>query len=466
MNWIGREAELAALKNEYDQSDFRMMVVYGRRRVGKTKLLNQFSKGKKTIFFTALESNADINLQGMEDAVFSMDASVSIHPHFQSFEEAFLYIGEMAKQERLLVIIDEYPYLANADHGISSVLQKCIDNNWQDKNIFLILCGSSISFMEDEVLGNKSPLFGRRTSQMDVQPFDYVTASEFVPNYTPEEKAIVYGVTGGIAKYLELFDPGISAYDNIKRLFFSETGYLFEEPHNLLRQEFRNVPLYNAIIDAIACGAVQMNEISQKTGYSTAALSQAIGRLISVRLVRKDVPVLNEKNRRYTQYILCDGMFRFWYRFVNRAVNAISRGYGETYFEQQVLPEIHDYMALVFEEMCQDFTFRVGMEGKLSFIPMEVGKWRGNDDVLKSPSDIDVVGIDRRTKEAVIGECKFRNQKVDAKEIEILLNRMRLLSGYRVQDVLFFSLTGYENGARKIAQENRIQLFTLDQMYG
>ena len=465
MNWIGREKELAALNNEYAQSGFRMMVVYGRRRVGKTKLLNQFSEGRKTVFFTALESNAEINLRGLEDAVFSMDASVTVHPHFQSFEEAFLYIGEMAKKERLLFIIDEYPYLANADHGISSVLQKCIDNNWQNKNIFLILCGSAISFMQEEVLGSKSPLFGRRTSQMDVQPFDYVTSSQFVPNYTPEEKAIVYGVTGGIAKYLELFDPNISVYDNIKKLFFSETGYLFEEPHNLLRQEFRNVPLYNVIVDAIARGAVQMNEISQKTGYSTAALSQAIGRLISVRLVRKDIPILNEKNRRYTQYILSDGMFRFWYRFVNRAVNAISRGYGETYFDQQVLPELHDYMGQVFEEMCQEYTFRIGMQGKLSFIPMEVGKWRGNDNVQKSPADIDVVGIDRHTKEAVIGECKFRNQMVGSKEMTVLFDRIRFLVGYRVKDVLFFSLSGYEEAANKQAQENDIQLFTLDQIY-
>ena len=157
----------------------------------------------------------------------------------------------------------------------------------------------------------KSPLFGRRTAQLDIRPFDYKTSARFVPDYSSEDKAIIYGITGGVAKYLSLIDKNSPVDDNIIRLYFSEYGYLYEEPLNLLRQEFRNIALYNSVIEAVAEGKAQMNEIADPTGCSTAQLSQALDKLIGVRIIKKDIPLLNEKNRRYSQYIVEDGMFRF-----------------------------------------------------------------------------------------------------------------------------------------------------------
>ena len=463
--FLGRDRELSALESEYKSKGFRMTIVYGRRRVGKTELLNKFSEDKEVIFYTASEASAENNLTGFEGAIFEALSPGGIHPHFRSFEEAFLYIGEHAGKKKLLVIIDEYPYLAESDKSISSVLQKCIDTDWKDKNIYLILCGSSISFMEDEVLAGKSPLYGRRTSQMDLLPFDYKRSAEFVPDYTFEEKAIVYGVTGGVAKYLKLFEAGMSLEDNIKRLFFSESGYLFEEPKNLLRQEFRDISLYNTIIEVVADGATKMNEISQRTGISTAGLTQALNKLMKVRIIKKFIPIIKKKNKRYSGYAVGDGMFRFWYRFVSRGTTAITRGFGTQYFETQVKPFIHEFMGYVFEEMCQEYVMEKGIIGSLPVFVNETGKWTGQDNEKKQPSDIDVVGIDRVKKQAVIGECKFGNKKVDSNEIETLANRRRLVAPYNVRDMLYFSLGGYDKGALAKGEELGVRLIEVSDIY-
>ena len=463
--FLGRDRELSALESEYNANGFRMTILYGRRRVGKTELLNKFSEDKDVIFFTASEASTESNLTGFETAVFEALSPGGVHPHFQSFEEAFLYIGDNTGKKKLLVIIDEYPYLAESDKSISSVLQKCIDTDWKEKNIYLILCGSSISFMEDEVLAGKSPLYGRRTSQLDLLPFNYKESAEFVPEYTFEEKAIVYGVTGGVAKYLELFDAGLSLGDNIKRLFFSESGYLFEEPKNLLRQEFRDISLYSTVIEAVAGGATKMNEISQKTGISTAGLTQALNKLIKVRIIKKFIPILNEKNKRYSGYAVGDGMFRFWYRFVARGTTAITRGFGSQFFYARVKPYIHEYMGYVFEEMCQEYVMEKGIIGSLPVFVNETGKWIGQDNEKKQPSDIDVVGIDRVNKQAVIGECKFRNKQADSMEIEALADRKRLVAPYDVKDMLYFSLGGYDKVAIGKGEELGVRLLGISDIY-
>lgn len=191
-------------------------------------------------------------------------------PPFQSFDAAFDFLTEYVKKERCVVIIDEYPYLAASDKSISSRLQSYIDGEWKDSKMYLILCGSSMSFMEHQVLGYQSPFYGRRTAQIKLLPFDYRTSACFVPDYSDEDKALVYGVTGGIPKYLELFRPELSVYENIIKLFFNSSGYLYEEPENLLKQELRDVSTYNAIIEAMASGAAKINEIATKIHSDTA----------------------------------------------------------------------------------------------------------------------------------------------------------------------------------------------------
>ena len=281
--FIGRENELEILNNLYNTDQFQMPVIYGRRRVGKSTLIQKFIENKKAIMFTAIESTADRNLELFSKSIYkAVMPAMTKMPPFQSFEAAFDFLTEYVKNERCILVIDEYPYLAASDKSISSRLQSYIDSEWKDSKMYLILCGSSMSFMENQVLGYQSPLYGRRTAQIKLLPFDYLTSARFVANYSDEDKALVYGVTGGIPKYLELFRTDLSVNENIIQLFFNSSGYLYEEPQNLLKQELRDVSTYNAIIEAMASGAAKINEIVTKVHSDTATVTYCLKSLISI----------------------------------------------------------------------------------------------------------------------------------------------------------------------------------------
>ncbi len=471
MRFIGRSAELGALDRMYGKSSFEMMILYGRRRVGKTTLLNRFSEGKNVLFYTGVESKDSENLIEFGRAVFSHFSNVNAAGiEFRSYQDILTYITDCVKKDksgkREVIIIDEYPYIAENAPELASLLQREIDREWKALNIMLVLCGSSIAFMEEEVLGQKSPLYGRRTGQMDLSPFDYLTSAEFVPSYTTEEKAIVYGITGGIPKYLSLLDPERTLEENILTLFFDASGYFYEEPKNMLRQEFRDVSLYFAILGAIGGGSTQLSEISDKTGFDSAKTAQAIRRLETVRIVRKDVPILNEKNKKLNQYIIQDGMFRFWFRFVVKGTGAIERTYGKEYYTAMVKPYIHEYMGPVFETICQEYTFRTGVVGKYGTPITRIGKWRGSDPALKCPADIDVVGINEAEKTAVIGECKFRNRTFGKEEYEVLMDRGRLLASYKIEKYLMFSLGGFSDWVIERARNDQLaELVSVNHLY-
>ena len=462
MKFIGREKELGQLDALYHQPGFQMVVMYGRRRVGKTTLLNEFTRDKRSIFYMATRTSAGDNLAGLSRAILAGSGIGGMGASFSGYPEAFHSLTGMARSERLVVVLDEFPYLLEVVAGITSVLQKVIDQEWLRSGIMLILCGSSISMMEDEVLSEKSPLYGRRTAQMDIQPFDYRAAAEFLPDYSPENKALSYGITGGIPKYLSMLDPGKSLEDNIIALFFDDAGFFFEEPGNLLQQEFRNVAAYNTLLQAVAGGAVQVSEMSQKTHMDTALISQMLRRLLRIRIVRKDVPVPRQQNKRYTQYVLQDGMFRFWFAYVASAANAVERGYGAEYFRQRVKPSLHNYMGSEFEGICRQYLWNHLMDFSGELFITDVGKWRGMDAEKREPADIDVVGIDDSSKTAVAGECKFKREKMGARELATLKHRAGLIRPYQVKDFLLFSLSGF---SPDLPAEPGVRLVTLEDMY-
>ena len=468
--FIGREKELHKLNSMYASESFQMLVLYGRRRIGKTTLLNEFSKDKNPFYYTGVESKDEENLKGLGRTAFSYFHEGSANVAFSSYSDVFDYITwqirEKGNNKRQLIILDEYPYMASGAKELSSVLQRVIDHDWSQMNVMLILCGSSITFMEEDVLGAKSPLFGRRTAQMDLMPFDYLTSACFAPKYTAENKAVVYGVTGGVAKYLSMFDPQKPVEENLIGLFFDPSGYFYEEPENMLRQEFRDTSLYFAILHAIGNGSTQVNEISDKTGFGSEKVVQALHRLEAVRIIKKDIPILNENNRKLSQYVLRDGMFRFWFRFVPRGVSAIERGFGREYFENAVRPFLHDYMGPVFESICQNYTLVHGITGKYGFMVTRVGKWRGSDPVRKVPTDIDVVGISDIEKKAVIGECKFKNETIGRHEYETLVDRARLVEPFRVEKYLLFSLSGFSKWLQDLAERDpALELVSIEEVF-
>lgn len=469
--FIGRETEIKYLNEFYNKPSTGMTVIYGRRRIGKSTLISHFVKDKKTIFYTATKVGKERNLE-----LFAKQVLYELMPDFadvtfNSLEAVFDFIGNSIKDEKLILVIDELPYWADKDEALLSILQKYIDTLWKDKNIKIILCGSSLSFMEDKVLSEKSPLFGRRDSQIKLEAFDYLDSAKFVPNYSYEEKAVCYGITGGVAKYLSLIDPSKNIHENIISLFFKTNGYLYDETRNLLTQEFSDITIVNNIIEQIASGENALNIISYKVHESQQTVSYFLDKLINVGLVGKKKCITEEKNKKKTQYVLKDNMFKFWYEFIPKATSVIEMGQGELYYNKAVKPYLHSYMGPIFENMCQYYTLKQGINGKFGCFITSVGTWWGQEkikdqygNVKMQATDIDVVAISSLDKKAIVGECKFKNEKIDMNIYETLVQRSNLITDYKISKYILFSLSGYTEWFNTLKDEDVI-LLTLDSLY-
>lgn len=472
--FIGRERELQSLETVYAKEGFGMTVIYGRRRVGKSTLITEFIKEKKAIFYTATKVGADRNLELFAKQVLDVVDPDYSGVAFSSLENVLDILTKRTSvsDEKVILVIDELPYWAEKDEALLSILQKYIDTQWLDNNLMLILCGSALSFMEKKVLSEKSPVFGRRDSQIKLEAFNYRDSALFVPNYSPEDKAVCYGVTGGVAKYLAMIDSTKSLDDNIKRLFFNTDGYLFDETKNLLTQEFADVTLVNNIIEQVASGENTLNIIASKVKEKDATVLYSLDKLINVGLVEKKKCITEEKNKKKTQYVLKDHMFKFWYEFIPKAISVIEMGQGELYYEKVVKPQLHAFMGSVFEEMCRYYTLERGIQGAFGSFITEAGTWWGveqlQDDTGKwyqQATDIDVVGLSTVDNTAVIGECKFKNEKIDRGVYETLLGRARLIAGkYNVTKYLLFSLSGFTDWFDTQDKTN-IVLITVEDMY-
>ncbi len=464
--FIGREQELAALEGLYKTNGFQMAVVYGRRRVGKSTLLEHFVSGKRTVFYTAVRMSLQKNVELLGKQVLEVLAPEMQSMSFVSVDAVFDFLATYCERERIILVIDEFPYLAESDRGIVSVLQKYIDTRWLKGNLFLILSGSSVSFMEEEVLSEKSPVYGRRTAQIHLKAFDYLESAEFVPSYTFEEKAICYGITGGIAKYLSLLDDSRPLDDNIVSLFFSKSGYMYEEPENLLTQEFRNVASYNAIIEAVASGENKLNDIADKAHIDASTVSHSIANLMATGILQKDFAITEEGNKKKVQYVLMDMMFRFWYRFVPDGIAVIELGRGEVFYRKAVKPFLMEYMGRVFEDICRQYTLRAGIDGRLPCLVTSVGRWWGTNPTNKEQTDIDVVGLAKTERKLLLGECKFRNDAVGKDVVFALMQRNGLVDRlYQTAGYLLFSKSGFTPWVMEHKEELGLIPLTLEDLF-
>lgn len=460
--FIGRDTELARLNHLYNSDQFEFVVIYGRRRVGKTRLIREFCKDKKSIYFISREANQMINLQN-----FSADVAAVTVPEaggnfqFQDWETAFEYIRKQAAQERLILAIDEYPYLAQSFRPISSILQAHIDHYLKDTKLFLILCGSSMSFMENQVLGYKSPLYGRRTAQFKIKSFSFFDARKFMEGFSEEESAILYGATGGIPEYLKKINNEVSLKQNICDLFLREDAPLYEEPSNLLKQELREPSTYNGIIEAIAKGASRSNEIATKNGLESNLCAKYLSSLISLGIIEREKPI-NEPNGKKSIYRITDQMFRFWYRFIPDNMSSIADGMGDAVYERAIAPQLSNYMGLIFEQICLQYLSVINRNGEAPFLLGEKGRWWGNDSVNKKQAEIDVVSL--RDNQGLFGECKWRNAPIGLSILQQLIEKSRLLPVAKPYYYLF-SKVGFTDDCVEIADSmGNVRLVTLHKM--
>lgn len=422
-----------------------MAIIYGRRRVGKTTLINEFVKDKETIFYTGIEGNAKENLEGLSSSIYALspDFAGSVGS-FSGFQQALETVFQIAQLRHIVLVIDEYPYLAGSHKSISSILQILIDKHKDTSKLFLVLCGSSMSFMENQVLGYKSPLFGRRTCQFKILPFDFFEMLHYYKNFDGAALATIYGITGGIPLYLSLMNDNLSVEDNIKQNFLEPNAYLYEEPTNLIKQECRDPSQYNSIIRAIATGASRLSEICMKTELDTAHATSYLNKLISLGIVKKETP-FGAGNTRKTIYLLEDSMFRFWYRFVPDNTTSIQRGLT-TIVYQKIAPQIPDFMGGVFEEICKQYLWALTArgEGAFSFLDLGLRRWWGNDPRHKRETEIDIMGTDGGTA-ALFAECKWTNEKVDVGVLDTLIERSQLFP-YTQNCYYLFAKTGFTAG--------------------
>jgi AAA+ ATPase superfamily predicted ATPase len=390
---------------------------------------------------------------------------------FSSWEQAFDEITSLAKdnlRNRLILVIDEYPYLAQAERSISSILQFYCDTVFKNIPVMIILCGSSMSFMENQVLGYQSPLYGQRTAQMKIEAFDYRDAAAFVPHYSFEEKALVYGITGGVPKYLELFDDSTNLKKNVIKNFLTPVGYLYEEPKNLLKQELREPVKYNLIIEAAAKGATRLNEIADKTGLNSSAASIYINTLISLGIMKKETAITEEKNKRKTLYCLADSMFIFWYRYIFGSEFSIMSGDAESLYDTEIEPDLNSYMGAIFETMCLDYLGKLnGITNKLlPFKIRELGRWWGTNPHTKTEEEIDLVGINEKLSSALFCECKYRNRLTDITILDSLIAKAKLWKNYKHKYFMLFSKAGFAKEVHSAAkQTGNVLLVTLKEMY-
>ena len=460
--FVGRESELSRLNRMYNSNKFEMAVIYGRRRVGKTTLINEFCKNKATVLFPAIESNAEQNLEILSGAIsYLQNGESNAEFRYKSFANAFSRLEELSKDKRIVFVIDEYPYLAKADKSISSVLQKYIDHNFKNTKLFVILCGSSMSFMEKQVLGYQSPLYGRRTAQFKIEPFDYYDTGKWFPNYTDEEKAIMYGITGGVPLYLEEFSPVLSIKENLLENLFDKNAMLYEEPSNLLKQELREPATYNAIISAVASGKSKLSEISSTGGIENGLCTKYIANLISLGIIKKEIPVTEPKSKRPI-YQIEDNFFRFWFTFVAKNTAAIVSGRIDKSYDEVVGKHLPDYMGVIFEKMCRDYILYY--DNAMPFNIAEIGQWWGGNPKTKKQAQIDVVVTSSDGNRGIVGSCKFKNGKIGLDELSIMREYAEAMGRFEEKYFYFFSKSGFTDDMME-SKGDHTRFITLFDMY-
>ena len=448
--FIGRERELADLNRRYESGNFEFAVIYGRRRVGKTTLINEFVKDKECILYSATETNAKQNLTELSRSIYALSDDYSNSESvFSSFQAAFETVFSIAEKRRIVFVIDEYPYLASCSKGVSSVLQLLVDRYHEKSKLFIILCGSSMSFMENLVMGYKSPLYGRRTCQYKIRPFEFFESRKYYSNFNGEDMAVIYGITGGIPLYMSLMNDRLSVEQNIKDNFLTPNAYLYEEPTNLIKQECRDASQYNSIISAIANGASRLSEICTKTDIDTSLASSYISKLIGLGIVKKELPY-GADNSRKAIYALEDSMFRFWYRFVQDNTSVINRGFTDMVYKK-IEPRISGFMGAVFEDICTQYMWKMLADGKSPVEFTDLGRWWGTDPRTKKQTEIDIMGVSP-DNDYLFGECKWTNEKVDLSVLETLVDRSELFK-CRDKHFYLFARSGFTKGCIEKAEE-------------
>lgn len=437
---------MKALNKKWNSGDSQLFVIYGKRRVGKTELVKQFCKDKPAIYFLADKRNHIDQLKELGRVVGNFfNEDILTRNGFHDWIEFFKYISEK-ESGPLVIAIDEYPYLVETDAATSSIFQKGWDEYLKKSKVFFILLGSSISMMESETLIHKSPLFGRRTGQILINPMSFANSWKFFPRKKFEQFLKVYSITGGMPLYLLQIDGGETIKENIEKKIFAHTEFLHNEVEFMLKEELREPKNYLAILKAISWGKRKFGEIVNETGLEKNIITKYLSVLEKLRLIEKEIPVTekNPQKSRKGLYQISDNFFRFWFQFVFPFKSDLEIGRFD-YVSDQLAKKFNLLESLVYEKICQELIF----DFVKNLFPIErVGRWWDNE------NEIDVVGISERENKIVFAECKWSSKPVGSDIFRNLEKKSHFVqwgTGKGDKYFVLFSKSGFTPEVKKLA---------------
>ncbi len=476
--FVGRESELRFLEEKYVEKKAQLIVLYGRRRVGKTETLKEFCKGKPHVFYSCTQSTDQVQLSKFSQVLLKEGLPTAQYiSRFDDWEDALRAILDLPYGDaKKLIIIDEFSYMCKGNASIPSILQNLWDSEYKDNNVMIVLCGSAMSFIEKNLLSEKNPLYGRATGIYKMKEMGFYDAMKFFPNYSPKDKVLTYAVLGGIPHYLAQWDPDISVDGNIKKHMLTKGSVLYSEVEFLLHQELRETPIYNAIIEAVALGNTHLNEISQKSLISdTAKTGVYLKNLMELGIIEKEFSVDAKRkeisNNNRGSYRLTDNFFRFWYTFVYANISELEDGDVEGVYEYALKPALHNFASPTFEDLCRSYVRELQREGALPFRYAKMGRWTGKTTVRDTKAltglstaetEIDILAIDRDAKKYLVGECKFKNRPFTFSEYLDTTAKLDSLKGKADFTYALFSENGFDEKLTEEAKKEGVLLFTLD----
>lgn len=459
MKFLGREKEILDLEKEYAR-DGGFVVIYGRRRIGKTTLIKQFIKSKTAFYFLATKEVESQSMKRFAGVIARTTGnSVLQKAAFSDWLDLFQAVADYRSNEKKVLVIDEFPYLVKVNDSFPSILQNAWDEILNDSNVMLILCGSLISMMKKHALSYESPLYGRRTAQMRIAPLPFTTVYEN-QKLSFEEAAEQYSITGGVPKYMEFFSDGQPLYEQIKENVLSKNSFLYEEPNFLLTDEVQVPTNYFSIIKVIADGNHKLGTIAGILGLETSALTPYLKTLSELGFIEKQVPV-TEKNAEKTRkglYFISDNFLRFWFRYVYPYKGELELDNTQISLDELDKDFKEKFVAFAYEDICKEIFARLCSDKAIDFTPSKIGSYWLND--KSGNTQIDVMAVDTVNKRLFAGECKYHNQPIDAdvyfELVKKVDNSSEIKSAFKGYTVIYgvFSKSGFTSRMTDISNSN------------
>lgn len=415
-HFVDREQEMETLQSEYEKDGSALVVLYGRRRVGKTTLISEFIKDKNALFFLASEESEAQNRSLLKEKVAEfINSDLLRSAEVKSWDVLFQSIMDTPFESKPVIVLDEFQYLGKANPAFPSIFQRIWEEILKDKSVMVILCGSLISMMESQTLAYGSPLYGRRTAQIRLKQIPFAYYHEFFPGKSHRELIEMYAVTGGVPKYIELFSESGDIYSAIRKCVLNRSGYLYDEPHFLLQQEVTEVGSCFSIMRAIAAGNSKLSAISAVLEIKATSLTKYLKTLIDLDILEREVPITEENPERSKKglYKIKDNYLRFWFAFVYPNMSFIESGHSEIVMNKIKKSLVRNHIAFVYEDVCKERMWELNAEDRWPFNFTKLGRY------WDARTEIDIAAIDPEGKNLILGECKYWQEPVD---VDVLRN--------------------------------------------